>query len=196
LNLPRAALIFAGMKRVSVCWQFRSHCWAAALSRRTPPPPPPTVAAQEGADERYKRMAADIEALQMDNESLKAKIAALEQKIDGLRDQLAASANNTGVQEDLKRLAENIAQVDKKREEDKQAISEEIRKSITGLEKNLAGAGAAAPLHTRHPNCHWTPQRLRPKTASPTRSRTETTSQPSSRPITPISRARDGKRSP
>jgi predicted RNase H-like nuclease (RuvC/YqgF family) len=100
------------------------------------------IAAQQAADERYKRMAADIEALQADNESLKAKIGALEQKIGDLRQQLAAAANNTGVQEDLKRLAETIAQVDKKREEDKQAISEEIRKSIGGLEKSLAVSAA------------------------------------------------------
>ena len=107
------------------------------------------VAAQDAADERYKRMAANIEALQMDNESLKAKISTLEQKIDDLRQQLAAGANNAGLQEDLKRLAENIAAVDKKREEDKQAISEEIRKAIGGIEKNLAGA--AAPIHAPAP---------------------------------------------
>ena len=105
------------------------------------------IAAQQAADERYKRMAADIEALQMDNESLKAKIVSLETKLDALRQQLATAGNNTGVQEDLKRLAENIAQVDKKREEDKQAISEEIRKSIAGLERSLAGA----PAPTRAP---------------------------------------------
>jgi peptidoglycan hydrolase CwlO-like protein len=106
-----------------------------------PKAPPPTsaadLAAKEGAEEHYKRMAADMQALQMDNESMKAKIAALEQKIDDLRQQLATSANNTGVQDDLKRLAEKIAEVDKKREEDKQGISDEIRKSIAGLEKSL-----------------------------------------------------------
>jgi nucleoid-associated protein YgaU len=82
----------------------------------------------------------------MDNESLKAKISALEQKLDDLRQQLAAAANNTGVQEDLKRLAEKVVLVDKKREEDKQAISEEIRKAIGGLERNLAGSGAPPRL--------------------------------------------------
>jgi predicted RNase H-like nuclease (RuvC/YqgF family) len=114
------------------------------------------LAAKEAADERYKRMAADIEALQLDNESLKGKIASLEQKINDLRQQLAAAANNSGVQEDLKRLAENIAQVDKKREEDKQAISEEIRKSIVTIEKNLAGA--AAPIHAPAPKLQLEPQ--------------------------------------
>jgi hypothetical protein len=103
------------------------------------------IAAQDAADERYKRMAADMQALQLDNQSLKAKLASLEQKIDDLRQQQAA-ANNSGVQEDLKRLADKIVQVDQKRQEDKQAISEEIRKAIGGLAKSLAGAGAPARL--------------------------------------------------
>jgi predicted RNase H-like nuclease (RuvC/YqgF family) len=107
------------------------------------------IAAQQGAEERYKRMAADMQALQTDNESLKTRIGSLEQKIDDLRQQLAAAANNTNVQDDLKRLAEKIAEVDKKREEDKQAISDEIRKSIAGLEKTLAGGGAS--LHAPSP---------------------------------------------
>jgi predicted RNase H-like nuclease (RuvC/YqgF family) len=114
----------------------------------TPTGPAPAtasaIAAQDAADERYKRMAADIQALQMDNESLKAKIAALEQKIDDLRQQQGAG-NNSGVQEDLKRLADKIVQVDQKRQEDKQAISEEIRKTIGGLERTLA-AGPSARL--------------------------------------------------
>jgi len=108
------------------------------------------IAAQEAADERYKRMAADMQALQMDNESLKAKIASLEQKIDDLRQQ-QAGANNSSVQDDLKRLADKIVQVDKKREEDRQAISEEIRKAIGGLEKSLTGAGAPTRLPAKLP---------------------------------------------
>ena len=102
------------------------------------------VAAQQGSEERYKRMAVDIEALQADNESLKAKIASLGQKIEDLRQQVSAAAANNSAQGDLKRLAENITEVDKKREEDKQAISEEIRKSIARLEKSLTGAAAPA----------------------------------------------------
>jgi nucleoid-associated protein YgaU len=130
----------------------------AIAQSSAPSAPPPTdpvpsaasaIAAQQGAEERYKRMAADMQALQMDNESLKAKIASLEQKIDDLRRQLAAAGNNNVAQDDLKRLAEKIAEVDKKREEDKQAISEEIRKSFGGLEKKLDSSGA--PAHGSSP---------------------------------------------
>jgi len=104
------------------------------------------IAAQEAADERYKRMAADIQALQLDNESLKAKIASLEQKIDDMRQQQTAASNNSGLQDDLKRLGEKIVEVDQKREADKLAISEEIRKSIGALEKSLAGSGTPPRL--------------------------------------------------
>ncbi len=127
-----------------ICLCVAAHCALAHDDPPTAPAPPPAtaaaaIAAQDAAEERYKRMAADLEALQLDNQSLKAKIAALEQKIDDLHQQLAG-ANNSGVQEDLKRLAEKIVLVDKKREEDKQAISEEIRKAIAGLEKTASSS--------------------------------------------------------
>jgi len=147
LNLPPAALIFACMKRVFILFAFSlSLAGRCALTQDAAPAASAStntasaIAAQQAADERYKRLAADIEALQMDNESLKAKLATFEQKIEELRQQLAASANHNGLQEDLKHLAEDIALVDKKRQEDKQAISEEIRKSIASLEKSLAGS--------------------------------------------------------
>jgi predicted RNase H-like nuclease (RuvC/YqgF family) len=118
-----------------------------------------SIAAQQAAEERYKRMAADIEALQMDHDSLKAKITALEQKIDDLRQQQTANANTiNGVLEDLKRVAESIVAVDKKREEDKQAIAEEIRQSIASLKKALAESPAPA---------HELPPKLQPDAETP-----------------------------
>ena len=107
------------------------------------------LAAKQAADERYERMAADLQTLQADNQSLKAKLASLEQKIEDLRRQQAEAASHPALQEDLKRLADKIVEVDRKREEDKQAISEEIRKSIAGLEKTLAAA--TAPAHAAPP---------------------------------------------
>jgi hypothetical protein len=162
--LPRAALIFAFMKRVFILLAFSiSLTGPCALAQDTVPAASGSsaaaIASQQAAEERYKRVAADIEALQMDNESLKAKIASLEQKVDELRQQLSASANNPGVQADLKRLAESIAAVDKKREEDKQAISEEIRKSIANLGRTL---GSTAPPS------HAPPPKLQPDAATPT----------------------------
>jgi cell division protein FtsB len=95
------------------------------------------IAAKEDAEERYKRLAADLQAVQSDNEALHAKITGMEEEIQTLRTAQAHSADNSGIQNDLKRLADSIQEVDKKRLEDKEAISEEIRKSIGGLERSL-----------------------------------------------------------
>jgi len=116
------------------------------------------VAAKQAADERYERMAADIQALQSDNQSLKAKIASLEQKIEDLLRQQADAASRSNVQDDLKHLADKIVEVDLKREQDKQAISEQIRKSIADLEKTLAGSNTTA---------HPPPPKLQLETETP-----------------------------
>ena len=104
-----------------------------------------SIAAKQDADERYKRLAADLQAVQSDNEALHAKIAALEQVIQTLRDTQAHAADNSGIQDQLKHLAETIQEVDKKRLADKDAISEEIHKSMAAILKS--DAGAPAPAH-------------------------------------------------
>jgi hypothetical protein len=107
--------------------------------------PPPastaaTIAAKEDAEERYKRLVADLQAVQSDNEALHAKITSMAQEIQSLRDALARPADTSAIQEDLKHLAQKIEEVDKKRMEDKDAISDEIRKSIERIEAIVKGA--------------------------------------------------------
>ena len=48
----------------------------------------------------------------------------------------------------LKHLADAIQEVDKKRLEDKDAIAEEIRKSISGLEQSVASSPSPAPARS------------------------------------------------
>jgi LysM repeat protein len=151
LNLPCAALIFARMKRFFVLLGVSaSLCQWPAQAQETnngdaaPVVTAATVAAKEGAEERYERMAADIQALQTANEALQAKITALEGAMQELRNQLVQAASNSSTQDELKSLAGKIEEVDRKREEDKQAISEEIRRSIAGLEKAVGGATVPA----------------------------------------------------
>jgi peptidoglycan hydrolase CwlO-like protein len=103
------------------------------------------IAARQDADERYKRVAADLQAIQSDNETLHAKIASLEREMQALRDNQAKPVDNSAMQGELRQLAEKIQEVDKKRMEDKGAISEEVRKSIHGLETSLSSAAAAEP---------------------------------------------------
>ncbi len=109
-----------------------------------------TMAEQQGAEERYARLTADIQALQAANEALQNKIAGLQEEIRKLRDDQARQANNTGAQDDVRRLSDKIEAVDRRREEDKAAIAEQIHSSIAGLEKALAG-GSSGPAHVLAP---------------------------------------------
>ncbi len=113
-------------------------------------PPPNTAAisaAQQAADERYARLSADVQALQSANEDLQNKINGLVEEIRKLRDEQAQQSGRAVSGDDVKHLAEKIEEVDKKRADDKAAITEEVRNSIAGLEKALGsgGGGAAVP---------------------------------------------------
>lgn len=101
------------------------------------------IAAREAADERYNRLAADLQAVQSDNEALHAKITSLEQQIQAVRDAQTRPSDNSGTQDELKKLAQAIQEVDKKRIEDKDAIAEEIRLAIHKLD---SGAGGPPPF--------------------------------------------------
>jgi hypothetical protein len=149
LNFLSAAPKFSAMKHVIALLAFSVLAAGLPASAQDSNTTAAGVAAKQAADERYERMAADIQALQADNQSLKAKIAALEQKIEEWRRQQGEAASNTNIGDDLKRLADKIVEVDRKREEDKQAISEQIRKSIAELERTLAGG--AATMHAPPP---------------------------------------------
>ncbi|HEY3915076.1 MAG TPA: LysM peptidoglycan-binding domain-containing protein [Verrucomicrobiae bacterium] len=116
-------------------------CLALAASGQDSTPastPAADIAAKQSADERYERMAADIQALQAANDALQAKLTAVQQQLQDLRNQQSQAAANSSTSDDLKHLGEKIEEVDRKREEDKQAISEEIRKSIDELKHALA----------------------------------------------------------
>jgi cell division protein FtsB len=122
---------------------------AAITPVSTPASTAAAIAAKEDAEERYKRLAADLQAVQSDNEALHAKITALEEEIQTLRAAQARPADNSAIEDQLKRLAQTIQEVDNKRQNDKEVISEEIRKSIGGLEQSLRSA--PAPAHASGP---------------------------------------------
>src|SRR5204863_9840074 len=80
-----------------------------AVAQTTPP------SAQE-LQEKVERLSGDVERLTQDNLSLKTKISALSDEIGKMREEVAkANANaNNGAQEDIKRLAEKLKEVDEK----------------------------------------------------------------------------------
>lgn len=120
---------------------------ASSQDGTTPTNAASAIAAKEGADERYQRMSADIQALQAANEALQNKLSQVTAELLELRNQQAQAASNSNVQDQFKALADKITEVDRKRQEDKEAISEEIRKSMNGLEKSLSSS--PAPSHVQ-----------------------------------------------
>lgn len=100
------------------------------------------IAAKEAAEDRYQTLQASLQALQTDNEDLHSKIAALQQDIAALREAQSHAADNSGIQDQLKHLADAIQAVDKARLKDKDEIAEEIRDSIGGLQKSLGNTSA------------------------------------------------------
>ena len=119
-------------------------------------------AAQAGADERYERLASDVQALQTANEELQNRIGALKEEMQKLREAQAQAANNTGVADDVKHLAEKIEEVDRKRQEDKGAIADEVREAMAKVEKALSAGGSGPREPAREP-----PQRAVKDTAPP-----------------------------
>ncbi len=86
------------------------------------------VADRQYSEERYKRLNSAVEDLQASQLILQKRISALVEELHSMREQQAKSAQNYPSREDLKKLWERIQELDRKREEDKKLILEEIRK--------------------------------------------------------------------
>src|SRR4051794_28251070 len=95
------------------------------------------LADKQDAEERYKRMSADVEALQAANAALQHKISALEERMGKFMEDQAKANNNSSVHDDIKVLKEKIQDVDKKREQDKQFITEKLQATTTEIEKMI-----------------------------------------------------------
>jgi hypothetical protein len=117
------------------------------------------MAAQQGEEEKFKQINADLESLRAANQVLTDKLAAATEQLREVRAEQTRMAGDSSVPDQLKLLsqkmdilAQKIEEVDKKRLDDKDAISEEIKKSSERLLKMLAEATAAsAPKTTNHP---------------------------------------------
>jgi len=100
------------------------------------------VAERQGEDEKFKQLSADIEQIRAANQALVDKISALKDDMEQLRAGQARLAENSGLKDDLKTLAQKIEEVDKKRQDDKEAIADEIKKFTERLERLFAESPA------------------------------------------------------
>jgi len=86
------------------------------------------VASRQEAEENYKTLRGHVDDMVAAQADQAKRIQALAKEIADLRDQPAKPAGNFASQDDLKRLADAIQEIDKKREADKELILHEIAK--------------------------------------------------------------------
>jgi N-acetylmuramoyl-L-alanine amidase len=86
------------------------------------------VAARQEAEENYKTLSGTVDDLLKAQQDTEKQLNAINKQIADLRDQAGKPAGNYASQDDLKRLADAIQEIDKKREADKELILHEIAK--------------------------------------------------------------------
>jgi LysM repeat protein len=89
----------------------------------------PAAFSQDAAtEERLNKLTGQIEDLIAVQKTLNDRISALSKEIINLHEQASKPAGNYAAQEDLKRLADSVREVDRKRTEDYEKISAQILK--------------------------------------------------------------------
>ena len=100
----------------------------------------PGLRAQDAAtEERLNKLAGQIEDLRNGQDSLRKQIETLMKEVDALRESAGKPTGNYAAQEDLKRVAEAVKEVDQKRLDD----AEKIRSELLNLRKGLLGPVAS-----------------------------------------------------
>jgi LysM repeat protein len=123
------------MKRISWLAIICMLCATAVVRAQTPPTSPEV-------EEDLKRLKAVVDDFHDAQDAQNKTISALRKEISDLREQMSKPTGNYASQEDLKRLADAVQEIDKKREADKELIL----KKISELGKTLT----ATPLPPPH----------------------------------------------
>lgn len=97
----------------------------------------PAVRAQDAAtEERLNKLNGLVQDLLEDKANLKKQLDVISKEVQSLRENSSSSAGMAST-DDLKRLAEKVQEIDRKREADKELILKEIEK----LGKSISAAG-------------------------------------------------------
>ena len=87
----------------------------------------PLVRAQDAAvDERINKLAGQVQDLADSKEALRKDLDALAKEVRDLRDQASKPNDTYATQDDVKRLAAKLEEIDKKRQDDQQMILDKI----------------------------------------------------------------------
>jgi TolA-binding protein len=86
-------------------------------------------AAQDAAtEERLNQLSGKIETLLEGQEALRKRLNELARDIENVRDQASKPTANYATSEDLKRLADSVKEIDRKRVEDAEKVQKELSK--------------------------------------------------------------------
>jgi LysM repeat protein len=108
-----------------------AFCLAAALALCAPP----ALRAQDAAtEERFNKLAGQIEDLRAGQDALRKQLDAIRGDVANMRDQMNKPTGNFASQEDLKRVADALKEVDRKRMDD----AERIHNDLVKLQHNLS----------------------------------------------------------
>jgi nucleoid-associated protein YgaU len=101
----------------------------------------PALRAEDAAtEERLNKLAGRIDDLVAGQESLRNRIQALEREIEAVREQASKPTGNYASQEELKRLADAVKDVDQKRMKD----AEQVQAQFVKLSKVVAAPPTAS----------------------------------------------------
>ena len=102
-------------------------------------------AQRQELEDRLKRLAGMVEALQATQEAQQKHLVALAEEIRTAHDETARTGGKFATREEIKQLVEKIQELDRKREADKKLILEEIQKlaraSVSGPSPRSSGGG-------------------------------------------------------
>ena len=107
------------------------------------------AAARQDSEERYKRLNAAVDELIAAQAAAQKKLAAITEELHTLSDEVKRSAGagaNYANREDLRTLAEKVAELDKQRQSDKQLILDEIKKMGRALSKTTVASVPHTPI--------------------------------------------------
>ena len=101
----------------------------------------PVAHAQDAAtQERLDKLSGRIEDLTAAQEALKKQLSELSRELEGVREQMGKPSASYARPEDLNRLAEKVAEVDRKRMEDAEKVHTELVKLRKVLEAPLSSS--------------------------------------------------------
>jgi hypothetical protein len=103
-----------------------------------------TLAAQQESEERYKNLSARVDEMQAAQLALERRIGAIASDLSKLRDEVSRNNTSSATQESIRKLNEQIVEVDKNRVADNRRVQEGFEK----LERLISKVAVAPPRRT------------------------------------------------